>query len=121
MEFALVGNMFQKSNQIEKSIRKHGGKVVSIIHDKLAAVIISNRHELEKMGFQMIQAKKHNIQVISDEFLSEVTTTDPMLYIISKSLSDWGGDVSSIHMFLITAEMLIFTYSLPAVCSYRTE
>ena len=95
-------------SEMEKSIRKHGGKVVSIIHDKLAAVI-SNRQEVRKMGFQMVQAKKHNIQVISDEFLSEVTTTDPMLYIISKSLSDWGGDVSNVYLLLITAEMLIFT------------
>lgn len=108
MEFALVGKLSMPVSEIEKSIRKHGGKVVSIIHDKLAAVI-SNKEEVRKMAFQMVQAKKHNIQVISDEFLRELNTTDPMLYIISKSLCDWGGDVSNVYWRLITAEILIST------------
>lgn len=69
-----------------------GGNVVSVIHDKLAAVI-SNQQEVQRMGSQMKEARKYNIQVISDDFLTELTITDPMLYIISKSLADWGGDV----------------------------
>lgn len=92
MEFVLVGKLRMSPYEIEGAIKKMGGRVVSVIHDKLTAVI-SNPEEVQKMGFQMIQAKKYMIQVISDEFLTEVTTTDPMLYIISKSLVDWGGDV----------------------------
>lgn len=92
MEFVLVGELGMSQYEIEGMIRKMGGKVVSVIHDKLTAVI-SNQREVQRMGFEMKQAKKCNIQVISDEFLTEITTTDPMLYIISKSLADWGGDV----------------------------
>lgn len=81
-----------RQQEIEKTIRKMGGKVVSVIHDKLAAVI-SSEQDVQKMGFEMLQAKRYNIQVISADFLTEATTTDPMLYIISKSIADWGGDV----------------------------
>lgn len=92
MEFALVGKLQMSQQNIERTIRKMGGKVVSIIHDKLAAVI-SNKQEVRNMGFQMVQAKKYNIQVVSEDFLTEANTTDPIFYIISKSLADWGGDV----------------------------
>lgn len=92
MEFALIGRFKVSQQEIEQTIRKMGGNVVSVIHDKLAAVI-SNQQEVQRMGSQMKEARKYNIQVISDDFLTELTITDPMLYIISKSLADWGGDV----------------------------
>lgn len=95
MEFALVGVLKKSKAVIERTINSMGGKVVSVIHNKLAAVI-SCEFEVVKMGAQMKTAKKYNIQVICEDFLTEVHTCDPFLYIISKSLSDWGGDVSPI-------------------------
>lgn len=92
MEFALIGNLSKKSHEIEKIIKKMGGKVVSVIHNKLAAVI-SNYDEVNKMRSHMKEAKKCNIQVVSEDFLEECKTIDPILYIISQSLSEWGGDV----------------------------
>lgn len=93
MEFALIGKLKSSKQQIESSVRRFGGKVVANIHDKLAA-IISNEDEITKMGPKMIMAKTYNIQVVSEDFLTDIETTDPYICIISRSLSDWGGNVS---------------------------
>lgn len=111
MEFALIGQLGKSPSEIEKAIKKLGGRVSSVIHSKLAAVI-SNRNEVKLMRSQMKEAKKANIQVVSVFFLEAVKTTDPILYIISESLSDWGGDVSekkyiySVNFLLIPCELL---------------
>lgn len=95
MEFVLIGSFTKPKGVIERQIRKLGGKVGILVHDRVAA-IISTSSERRKMGNQMIEARKHNIQVVSEDFLDEIQTpdTDPILYIISKSICDWGGDVS---------------------------
>lgn len=95
MEFTLIGKLTKSSQTIERMIKKMGGKVVSIIHDKLAAVI-STPDEVKKKRLPMKVAKKCNIQVISEDFLEAIETTDPILYIISESLAQWGGDVSDL-------------------------
>lgn len=92
MEFTLIGKLKMSKKDIESVIKKMGGRVVNEIHDKLAAVI-SNQEEIEKMGSKMIEAKACNIQVISEDFLSQLKTIDPFVYIINRSLSDWGGNV----------------------------
>lgn len=115
MEFAIVGRLKVRQQEIEKKIRKLGGKVVSVIHDKLAAVIACQQ-DVQKMGFEMVQAKRYNIQVISADFLTEATTTDPMLYIISQSIADWGGDVridlSNMHLNLYFHFFYTFSHTL---------
>lgn len=93
MEFALIGKMNSSKQKIESTIQKLGGKVVTGIHDKLAAVI-SNEDEIQKMGPKMILAKTCDIQVVSEDFLTEVEKIDPCRYIICRSLSEWGGNVS---------------------------
>lgn len=94
MEFVLFGDLKQTNQEIERTIRKMGGKVVSVIHDELAAVI-SNKEEVNRMGSQIKIAKKHNIPVVSEDFLTEVSKGgDPIFYIICESLCEWGGDVS---------------------------
>lgn len=95
MEFILVGSFTKARGDLERQIRKLGGTVGVEVHDRVAA-IISTSAERRKMGNQMIEARKHNIQVVSEEFLDEIQApdADPILYIISKSISDWGGDVS---------------------------
>lgn len=95
MEFVLVGNFKQPRGDLERLIRKLGGKVSAEIHNN-AAAIISTPYEVQKMGNQMAEAKQLSIQVVSEDFLAEIQTpgVDPILYIISASICDWGGDVS---------------------------
>lgn len=95
MEFVLVGAFTKPRGDLERLIRKLGGKVGVKVHDRLAA-IISTSAEHRKMGKQMTEARDHNIQVVSEAFLDEIQApdADPILYIISKSISEWGGDVS---------------------------
>ena len=99
MEFVLLGTFTQPRGHIERQIRQLGGKVGIEVHDRVAA-IISTRSERRKMSNQMIEARKHNIQVVSEDFLNEIQIpgTDPIFYIISKIISDWGGDVR--HAFI---------------------
>lgn len=98
MEFAIVGiNLTRPRNEIERMIKKLGGKVVPNIHHKLAAVI-SNEDEVRRMSEPILAAKLHGIQVLTGAFLTEVAelNIDPILYILSQSICDWGGDVSEI-------------------------
>lgn len=93
MEFAIVGNLQKSRKEIERTIKRLGGKLVDRVNYKLTAVI-SNAKEVQKMESQMQEAKAYEIQVVSEDFLIEVTRNiDPILYILSKSLCDWGGDV----------------------------
>lgn len=95
MEFVLIGDFIQPKGTIERLIRKMGGKVITYIHKRCAAVI-SNMDEVQKMGNQMDEAFINNIQVISENFLNEIQNPDfdPIAYIISESICEWGGDVS---------------------------
>lgn len=96
MEFVLSGKFKKPKVDIEQLIKKLGGKVGAEIHDRVTA-IISTKKKVRKMGKRLRKARKHNIQVVSEEFLDEIQKpdADPILYINSKSISDWTGDVSS--------------------------
>lgn len=93
MEFVQIGKLKKTKEEIEKTIKRKGGKVVAGIHNKLAAVI-SNEKEVQKMGTKMTEAKTKNIQVVSEEFLSDLENIDPVSSIISRNIADWGGNVS---------------------------
>lgn len=98
MEFAIHGNnLTRPQSEIERMVKKMGGKIAPNVHYKLAAVI-SNEDEMRKMSDQILTAKLYGIQIVSEAFLTEVAelNTDPILYIISKSICDWGGDVCNI-------------------------
>lgn len=93
MEFSLIGKLSSSNQKIESVIKRLGGKLVAGIHEKLAAVI-SNEDEIQKMGPKMTLAKKCDIQVVSEDFLTSIEKMDPCRYIICRSISDWGGNVS---------------------------
>lgn len=95
MKFVLIGTFKQPTANIEQLIKKLGGNVVTRINGRVAA-IISTVDEVQKMNNHMKEAREHNIQVVSEEFFDEIQKpgADPILYIISKSISDWAGDVS---------------------------
>lgn len=102
MEFVILGNNLTRSrDEIERMVKKLGGKVVPTIHYRLAAVI-SNADEVHKMSEQILTAQMYGIQVVTEAFLTEVTelNIDPILYIISQSICDWGGDVCVILLLV---------------------
>lgn len=93
MEFVLIGKLNATKQTIERRIQQMGGKVVTEIHEKLAAVI-SNEDEIKKMGPKMTLAKTCDIQVVSEDFLTQIETIDPFRYIYCRAICDWGGNVS---------------------------
>lgn len=113
MELVLIGDFTKARSDIEQMIRKMGGKVGTKIHDRVAA-IISTADEVQKMDTQMRYARMYDIQVVSEDFLNETKCpdVDPIGYILSESICDWGGDVSlakmrQIHLFQINNETTI--------------
>ncbi|XP_031638339.1 poly [ADP-ribose] polymerase-like [Contarinia nasturtii] len=120
MEFAIIGILSKSAKEIEKEVRKMGGKVVNKIHSKVAAVI-SSSFELLKSETSFVEAKHFNIQVVSEEFLTEAQINDPILYIKTKCISDWGGDpYSRIEKSdEIRREDEFYTKSLPDKITYK--
>lgn len=104
MEFVLIGTFRKPRADIERMIKKLGGKIGIEIDDRVAA-IISTENEVRKMGNQMREAQKHNIQVVSEKFLCKIQNSgvDPISYIINKTICDWGGDVSSSLNWIVCA------------------
>jgi NAD-dependent DNA ligase len=49
MEFVILGKTTRPKNEIKKEIKKLGGKVVTNIHDKLAAVISTSGKPLAEV------------------------------------------------------------------------
>lgn len=93
MEFALIGKLDRAKEEIKSKIEKHGGKLVSSVHEKTAAVI-STEIEVKKMSEKMEKAKTLGIQVVTLKFLDEIKNGDVIKYIKTQSICDWGTDVS---------------------------
>lgn len=102
MEFVIIGKTEKSKDDIKQIIQKMGGKLGTKIHDKIAA-IISNESEVKRMGGRMQEAKELGIQIVPEDFLDDAKKGGAVSYIISKSLVDWGTDVSPI--FIITIEI----------------
>lgn len=92
MEFVLVGNLKAPRAEIEEKIKNLGGKVVSDVHNGIAAVI-STRNAVQTMNAQILEAKLYGIQVVSEDFLTECPVLDPIQLIIMTSICDWGQNV----------------------------
>lgn len=93
LEFVIIGETEKPKDDIKKTIQKMGGKLGTKVHEKLAAVI-SSQSGVERMGSRMQQAKDFGIQVVTDQFLEAVKNGGAISYITSKSICDWGTDVS---------------------------
>lgn len=100
MEFVIVGKTEKSKDEIKKVIQKMGGKMGTKIHEKVAA-IISTEKEVERLGYRMQEAKDLGIQVIPETFLDDVKGKNAVTLIISQSLCDWGTDVNFMFKFLI--------------------
>lgn len=99
MEFVIIGKTDKSKDDIKHIIQKMGGKLGTKIHEKVAA-IISTENEVMRMGNRMAEAKELGIQVVPEDFLDDAKNGAAISYIISKSLCDWGTDVSQIHLIL---------------------
>lgn len=95
MEFAVIGKTEMSKDDLKSEILKLGGKLTSKMHNKLAAVI-STEKEVERMSSKMQGAKQMGIQVMTEDFLKKVATGGAIEYIKTKSICDWGTDVSII-------------------------
>lgn len=94
MEFVILGKTTAPKEELKEKIRLMGGKVVTKIHERTAA-IISNKDEVEKMNYRMEEAKDNQIQVVPESFVDHVQKKGGALdYIQARSICDWGSDVS---------------------------
>lgn len=98
MEFVSIGKLSKSKDEIKATIQQLGGKLVTQIHPKLAAVI-SNELEVEKLSYKMAEAKDAGIQVVTVDFLDEVKSGGAIDYIKAKSICVWGTDVSFFFFF----------------------
>lgn len=120
MEFVIIGELQKPKEEIASLIKKMGGSVVSQVNSRLAAVI-SNREEVQRMGSQMKEARKFKIQVVSVDFLTEMQS-DPLLYVISESLCEWGDDpYNRIEQTDVKSqrETVFYTKSLPDKITHK--
>lgn len=94
MEFFICGMTAKSKGLLKSEIQKLGGKVVSKIHDKLAAVIATPA-EVEKNSKKIEEAKKFDIQIISEDFVEEAKAGGAVILINKKSICSWGSDPRS--------------------------
>ncbi|XP_024936597.1 poly [ADP-ribose] polymerase isoform X2 [Cephus cinctus] len=96
MSFVLSGNLKTDKKSLTREISLLGGTVVTKIHENLAAVI-STPEEVAKMDKKMEKIKALDIQVVSEDFVTEAKdyTTAPIMLINKKNISSWGGDPAS--------------------------
>ena len=96
MQFVIIGRTERNKDSLKKEIMLLGGDVTSKIHEHVAA-IISNQQEIEKMNKKMEEAKKFNIQVITEDFIEEAKEyIMPAITLIEKkTISSWGGNLSN--------------------------
>lgn len=92
MEFVVIESR-KAREEVTQVITEMGGMVGTKVHNKVVA-IISNREIVAKMEFQMMLAKKCDIQVIPIDILWQFHVKDPIQCIIDGNISDWGSDVS---------------------------
>lgn len=95
MEMCIIGETKTPKKDIEKKIKAMGGKIVSQIHDGLAAVISTAKDVNRAYDDDIRDAFMRGIQVVPEEILDEVIVCDdPIQLIIAQDMSKRGKDVS---------------------------
>lgn len=92
MEFIIIGKIEKPKDDLKRQIERMGGKLGTKIHEKLAAVI-STEKEVERMGSRMTEVKDFGIQVVTEDFVENAKKGGAIPLIVSSSLCDWGTDV----------------------------
>lgn len=93
MEFAVVGRVSRLRADLKEAIQRLGGKLVTSVHAKLAAVVATEK-AVEQMSDKMVEVKTLGIQVLRDTFVEELGKTNVIEFIKTQSICDWGTDVS---------------------------
>lgn len=97
MEVVVIGTLSRTRDKLKTIIEKMGGKLVTKIHPK-TAVILSTENEVEKMNKRMLEAKSNDIQVCTEDFLTNIKEGGTLEYIAKNSICEWGSDVSFIEL-----------------------
>lgn len=92
MEFIIIGKIEKSKDDLKRQIERMGGKLGTKIHEKLAAVI-STEKDVERMGSRMTEVKDFGIQVVTEDFVENAKKGGAIPLIVSSSLCDWGTDV----------------------------
>lgn len=93
LEFAVVGRLSGARPALKAAIERLGGKLVSKVHEHLAAVIASEK-EVEKMSEKMTEVKSWGVHVVKETFVDELEEGKTGIdYIKEHAICDWGTDV----------------------------
>lgn len=93
MQFVLVGKTKKTKDTLKTEILQLGGSCVTKVTVNVTAVI-SSEDTVKKAGKAIEDAKKLNIQVISEDFVEEakVYKTSAVPLIVTKNICTWGSD-----------------------------
>jgi maleate cis-trans isomerase len=82
-------------NELECLISENGGKYISQISNECYA-IISNKAEIARMGPEMQEAQRHEINIVDEMVFSCTKFRDGRVLsaIRENIISDWGEEVS---------------------------
>lgn len=117
MEFVAIARLEGSQRaELKKSIQQLGGKLVSKMHAQLAAVLATEK-DVEKMSDRMIEAKQMNIQVLRLSFVEEIGKEPTLDYIRTKSICDWGSDVSLVLVSNDCHDTLVVIYTFVFFCT----
>jgi poly [ADP-ribose] polymerase len=97
LHLSAVGRLDIDRKVLKAQIEKMGGRLVSKLQEKIAAVI-SNEYEVEKMNKRMQEVKRLNIQVVPEDFVSSIengTREEAIEKIKTLAISEWGSDPMS--------------------------
>lgn len=108
MEFVLIGYSKDEKDVLKNKITKLGGKVGTKIGDNVMAVI-ATKDTVEKKGSRIQEAESCQVHVVSEDFIDEAPKNTGKIpdLVISKSLCNWGSDVS--RKTLIKNKVFYFT------------
>lgn len=89
-----VINKTEKSKaDLTKAIGYLGGSVVSKVDEGVMAVI-STQADVEKMSSKIVEAKRLNIHVITEDFVEAAKEDNVLNLIKEKNICSWGGDLT---------------------------
>ncbi|XP_057329365.1 poly [ADP-ribose] polymerase-like [Microplitis mediator] len=93
MQFVLVGKTKKTKDTLKSEIFQLGGSCITKVTANVAAVIASE-DTVKKAGKAIEDAKKLDIQVISEDFVEEakVYKTSAVPLIVKKNICSWGSD-----------------------------
>ncbi|KAK3784634.1 hypothetical protein RRG08_003441 [Elysia crispata] len=91
MKFVL-GKLKGSKSEVTKAITDLGGVVVSKVDAKTAAVI-SSKEEVKKESKTILEAEKHEVHVVNEDFVKACSNGDVLKLISVHSIASWGSPI----------------------------